>query len=65
MEKNAPRVTIGRATSPSSVNMKCTTPGPQNYKITNKAMGDASSVKVVFATAERPISAKPGTLKRI
>jgi len=41
------------------------TPGPSQYTIVKKEMGDASSVKVCFPTAPRPISARPGELKRI
>ena len=69
MLKNAPRITIGRAKSPTRGDDKgaSITPGPANYKTeTTKQIGDASSVKIVFASAQRPISAQPGDkLKRI
>ena len=58
--KNAPRITIGRAKSPTRGDDKgaSITPGPANYKTeTTKQIGDASSVKIVFASAQRPISA--------
>ena len=51
--KNAPRVTIGRAKSPNRGDDKVAiTPGPANYRTeTTKQIGDASSVKIVFASA--------------
>ena len=52
--KNAPRATIGMARSPTRGGDKefIQTPGPSNYNtITKKQIGDAASVKVVFASA--------------
>lgn len=67
--KNAPRATIGLARSPTRGGDKefINTPGPANYRTENrKQIGDAASVKVVFASEKRPISAQPGErLKRI
>tara|TARA_B100000519_G_C14060273_1_gene351745 strand:+ start:262 stop:546 length:285 start_codon:yes stop_codon:yes gene_type:complete len=68
--KNAPRVTIGNAKSPTrggDGKGVAISPGPSNYRTeTIKQIGDAASVKVVFASAQRPISAQPGErLKRI
>lgn len=41
-------------------------PGPMNYhKESVKSIGDESSVKVPFGRAIRPISARPGQIRKI
>lgn len=61
-ERNAPRCTIGNAGR--TLKPRMPTPGPNNYNTTSmKSIGDVASVKVPFATAVRPISAKPGMIR--
>jgi len=62
-ERNAARPTIGNA-KPAIIDTG-STPGPSNYYNIRQTMGDASSVKIVFPTAERPISARAGHINRI
>lgn len=65
-ERNSARPTIGRALRETVERMRGQQPGPQTYNtIRKKLMGDESSVKVSFATAIRPISARPGKIRSI
>ena len=58
-ERNAFRATIGNERKPNQD--KNPTPGPNSYHMKSlKSIGDESGVHVPFATAIRPISARPG-----
>jgi len=63
-ERNVARCTIGKEIKPK--HNRGLTPGPSNYHTESRAeIGDATSHKVPFTTAQRPISAHPGRTKKI
>lgn len=67
-ERNSARPTIGKAPRDpvKIINGIRNLPGPQSYNtMKKKSMGDESSVKITFGTAERPISARPGKIRKI
>ena len=62
-EKRTPSACFGKEVI---IERQQKSPGPQNYNITSsKCIGDAASIKVVFSMQERPISARPGKIKKI
>jgi len=66
-EKNAPRVYIGKANErdPPVKDLNAHHPGPMTYNTNKTLIGGDSSIKAVIPMAVRPISAKPGQIKRI
>lgn len=63
-ERNAPRCTIGNGARNNDI--RDPTPGPTNYHTESRAtIGDAASVTVPIPRAIRPISARPGEIKKI
>ena len=64
VERNAARCTIGNEVKNKKLDMA--TPGPNQYDtMSQRNIGDGASVKVPFAQQIRPISAKPGEIKKI
>jgi hypothetical protein len=69
-ERNAPRATIGnemrmteRISKSRMTNIDAIVTNTYNH-MSMKSIGDESSVKIPFPQAIRPISAKPGQIKR-
>lgn len=63
-ERNAYNATIGHERR-LSLKIENPTPGPDNYNSSQKEIGDGSSIHVPFGRAIRPISARPGQVRKI
>lgn len=64
-ERNAYAASFGHERR-LSLRIENPTPAPDSYHVTSaKTIGSESSVKVPFATAIRPISARPGQIRKI
>lgn len=62
-ERNCFRATIGNERKPNLE--KNPTPGPDNYNVSLKSIGDENGVHIPIGRALRPISARPGQIRQI
>lgn len=66
VERNAVRATIGNESRHHTKTLEQQTPGPSQYDtMSHRLIGDNASHSVPFTTQIRPISAKPGEVKKI
>ena len=64
-ERNAYAASFGHERR-LSLRIENPTPAPDSYNVSSaKTIGDAQGVHVPFATAIRPISARPGQIRKI